>query len=318
MRSLSCSRRIAAAVVALSATVATAACSASQAPISTVAPVVARNALAQQVIDDLSSAKRCSKSKIYVADYAASTVEIYPQGVTNPSPCATISKDVSFPEALFVDHKGTLYVANYESSSVTEYLPGRKIPTLSIATASPPFDVSAGVDGTLYVAESDAQTVAEYAPGSTQPSLVLALNGGPHGVATDNANNLYVSYLSNADGVSHVEKFAPKATTGTDLGFTVSFAGELKLDTKNDIIIGDRNSSTMYVYPPGHTTPSRSFSTPLGKPVNFALNKAEDLLYVSGLSAVDIIDYHTGASIGSIGTGLRSPSGVALSPPAPY
>ncbi len=318
MRSLSCSQRIAAAVVTLSATMATAACSAIQSPISTVAPVAARDAQAQLASDDLGLTKRCGKSKIFVADYAASTVEIYPQGTTNPPPCATISKDVSFPEALFVDHKGRLYVANYESSSVTEYLPGRKIPTLAIATASPPFDVSVGVDGTLYVAETDAQAVAEYAPGSTQPSLVLALNGGPHGVATDSADNLYVSYLSNVDGASHVEKFAPKATTGTDLGFTVPFAGEIKLDTKNDTVIGDRNSSTMYVYPPGQTMPSRSFSTPLGQPVNFALNKAESLLYVSGLSAVDIIDYNTGASIGTIGIGLRSPSGVALSPPAPY
>lgn len=131
---------------------------------------------------------------------------------------------------------------------------------------------------------------AEYAPGSIQPSLVLALDGGPHGVATDSVNNLYVSYLSNADGVSYVEKFTPKATTGTDLGFTVPFAGELKLDTKNDIIIGDHDSSTMYVYPPGQTMPSRSFSTPLGKPVDCSLNKAETLLCVSGLSAVDIID----------------------------
>ena len=50
--------------------------------------------------------------------------------------------------------------------------------------------------------------------------------------------------------MSHVEQFAPGATTGTDLGFTVSFAGELKLDKNNDIIIGDRNNNIIDIFRP--------------------------------------------------------------------
>ena len=204
------------------------------------------------------------------------------------------------------------------SSSVTEYLKGKKTPNVTITTAAPPYDLFVGKGHIVYVAEATANAVAEYGPGSSTPIRTLAINGGPHGVATDSQNNLYVSYLSNTDGVSHVEKFAPNATTGTDLGFTVSFAGELKLDSSNDVVIGDRNSSIVYVYPPGQTTPSRSFSTPAGKPVDFALNKGETTFYVSGLNQVQVMDFQTGTLTASITKGLTSPSGVAAYPPPPY
>jgi len=256
-------------------------------------------------------------SKVYVADYARNNIEIYPQGVNNPAPCGKISTGISAPEGIYADAKGKLYVANYLSSSVTEYPRGRRTPSLTIATAAPPYDLFAGSDGTLYVAEATQNAVAEYARGKTTPFQTLSINGGPHGVATDNKNNLYVSYLSNADGVSHVEKFAPRATVGTDLGFTVGFAGEVKLDTANDVVIGDRNADTLYVFPPGQTTPSRSFSI-AGAPVNFALDQAEANIYVAGLGQVQIFNFQSGTQTGSIAKGLTSPSGVALYPPAPY
>jgi hypothetical protein len=260
----------------------------------------------------------CTKSTIYVADYASSDVEIYPQGKTNPAPCGKIKTGISSPEALYVDAKGTLFVANFSTTTVTEYPRGKKAPGFTITTAAPGYDLFVGADRTLYVAEATMNSVAEYAPGATSPALTLSINGGPHGVATDNKNNLYVSYLSNSDGLSHVEKFAPKATTGTDLGFTVSFSGEVKLDKQNDIIIGDRNNQIIDIYPPGQTVPSRSFSTPAGRPVNFSLNKAETLLYVSGFNAVQVFDYQTGVPVDNIASGLISPSGVAVYPPAPY
>jgi hypothetical protein len=258
----------------------------------------------------------CPKTKIYVGDFAKGDVEIYPQGVSNPSPCGKIKASVAGPEAVFIDAKGRIYVANHTSSSVTEYV-GTKL-KFTIPTAGPPYDLFVGKGRTVYTAEPTINTVEEFAAGATTPFLTLVLNGGPHGVATDNQNNLYVSYLSNADGLSHVEEFAPNSSSGTDLGFTVSFAGELKFDTQNNLIIGDRNNEIVYVYPPGQIAPSRSFPTAGGRPVNFALNKPETLFYVSGFNAVQVMDYASGVQVDGISTGLISPSGVALYPPPPY
>jgi len=257
----------------------------------------------------------CPADRVYVADYAKSDVEIYPQGVNAPAPCGKIAKGVDFPEAVYVDAKGRVYVSNYPVATVTEYVGGSE--KLSISLAGPAFDLFVGANSILYVAETSSDQVAEYKAGATAPYQTLAINGEPFGVATDSHNDLYVAYLSNSDSLSHVEKFKPKATTGTDLGFTVGFSGEVKLDSANDVIIGDRNTSTVYVYPPGSKTPSRSFQ-PAGRPVFFALDNSETNFYVSIQGQVQIIDYATGNGVATISNGLISPSGVALSPPAPY
>ena len=258
----------------------------------------------------------CAKSKIYVADYLENDIEIYSQDATS-KPCGKITMGVSSPEGIYIDAKSTLYVANYIGNTITEYPHARKIPSITITPAAPAYDVFVGADRTLYAAEPALDQVAEYAPGATSPSLTLAINGGTYGVATDKKNNLYVSYLSNSDGVSHVEQFAPGATTGTDLGFTVSFAGELKLDKNSDIIIGDRNNNIIDIFPPGATAPSRTI--PIGgKPVNFCLNQAETQLYVSALNQVQIFDYQSGNPVGSIVKDLRVPSGVAARRAPPY
>src|SRR6202023_1792556 len=52
----------------------------------------------------------CAASKIYVADIMKSDVEIYSQGVTNPTPCGKITTGVVGPEAVYVDAKGKVYV----------------------------------------------------------------------------------------------------------------------------------------------------------------------------------------------------------------
>jgi hypothetical protein len=278
------------------------------------APASAMRALDSSDVADVA----CPKSRIYVADYGRSDVEIYAQGVTNPTPCGKITTGISYPEGIYVNGKGMLFVANYIGSTITEYPRGKKAPTITISTAAPAYDVFVGSNGILYAAEPATDSVAEYPAGSTTPSLTVTVNGGAYGVATDKKNNLYVSYLSNADGLSHVEKFAPGATTGTDMGFTVPFAGELKLTKQNDIVIGDRDDDLIDIFPPGATKPSRSFSTPGGRPVNLALNRAETVLYVVGLGQVQVMDYQTGVTTSTITSQLESPSGVAPFPPAPY
>jgi len=292
------------------------------APSNAVAPAaVAVDSLAAASVaqdDTFAATSPCGTARIYVADYAKNDIEIYKQGVANPSPCGKISTGIDAPEGIYVDGKGTLYVANFLSSQITEYAHGKHTPTLTITTATPAYDVFVGKGGVVYAAEPDVDAVAEYAANTITPLRTLSINGGVYGVATDRKNNLYVSYLSNADSLSHVEKFAPNATTGTTLALSLPFSGEVKIDSANDVILGNRNNNdTLNVFPPGATVPSRTFST-AGNPVNFALNKTESTIYVSGLGLVQALDYATGAGITNISTGLTSPSGVALFPPAPY
>ena len=175
--------------------------------------------------------------KIYVGDYQNNDVLIYPGNVMNPGPCGKIKTGIDAPLGVAVDYDDGVYVANYLSDSsggypINEFLNGTKTPTVTIEADGPGYDLWVGKGRVLYVAEATRSAVAEYGYASTVPKATLAVNGEPYGVATDQKNNLYVSYLSNADGVGHVEEFAPGATTGTDAGFTVPLGGALRIDSQ--------------------------------------------------------------------------------------
>src|ERR1700734_671258 len=112
-------RRLGHAFSATAALVVLSACSANDAS----APF-ATAAHAQSFVDAAGGAinpDACGKSKIYVADYLESAVEIYSQVGSNPAACGKITMGVSSPEGVYVDAKSTLYVANYIGSTVTEY-----------------------------------------------------------------------------------------------------------------------------------------------------------------------------------------------------
>jgi hypothetical protein len=260
--------------------------------------------------------------KIYVGDYQNNDVLIYPGNVMNPGPCGKIKTGIDAPLGVAVDYDDGVYVANYLSDSsggypINEFLNGTKTPTVTIEADGPGYDLWVGKGRVLYVAEATRSAVAEYGYASTVPKATLAVNGEPYGVATDQKNNLYVSYLSNADGVGHVEEFAPGATTGTDAGFTVPLGGALRIDLQGNIIVGDRNDDLIDVFAPGGTTPGRSWSTP-GRPFYLALNKAETNLYTGAFGAVYIYDYASGTQVGTITKDLGQAQGIATFPRQPY
>jgi len=276
-----------------------------------------QSAAVDRSTDVIDSTGSCGTSQVYVADVVKNTVFIYPQGVPNPKPCGKIINNVHSPEGITVDAKGWISVANYGNSTITEYTHYKKQSVVTINTAAPAYDVFAGKNLELYVAMPSINTVAEYQGHSTTLIQNLTINGAPYGVATDSHNNLYVSYLSNADGMSHVEKFGPGQAKGIDTPIVLPFSGELKLDTSNNVIIGDRNNNDkIFIYPPGSGTASSSFAT-AANPVYFSLDNAEAFIYISAIGSVQVLHYPSGAPEQTMQSGLASPSGIATYPAAP-
>ena len=262
----------------------------------------------------------CPRDRVYISDEGTNSIQVFGENRPHPAGCASITAGIQLPDGIFVDRQGTLYVANYGNSSVTEYPRNQTTPSATLTTGvNYPTNTFVGRDGTLYVPETRFEnTVLEFAKGATSPTRVISITN-PRGAATDDMNNLYVAY-DGTDGNSHVEMFKPKATTGMDLGITVKFAGDIKLTTKNEIVLGDRSKRVVNVYPPGQTVPSRTIHMKHGgDPYHFTLSRDESRLYVAGGSMhVGIYDFQTGAYIDKFGKGAKIPYGVAIDPPAPY
>ncbi|HEX3550255.1 MAG TPA: hypothetical protein VHT53_07770 [Candidatus Elarobacter sp.] len=105
------------------------------------------------------------------------TITVYTAG--RDSPAAVIRDGVDEPKGIVVDTDGTLYVANWASSSVTVYPPRSASPSRTItAGLSHPVGVALDGSGTLFVANAPGEigtstegNVTAYRRGESNPSL---------------------------------------------------------------------------------------------------------------------------------------------------
>jgi hypothetical protein len=262
--------------------------------------------------------------KLFVSNFYASEIVIYPAHVQDPSPIGTISNSVSNPYNLAVDRAGTLYVQN-NNNTITEYPKGSTSPSKTLTEPKDGYGtgicVTVGDDGTVYAADHLAGQVYEFKNGGTTPSITLNVSEA-FGLALDSKNNLYVGWSSSSSGgPGHVMKFKPGATTGHDLGITVKYSGGLAVDKHDNLLVGDQGNLVIDIFKRGASTPFRTIDTSPAYPYQFAFDRAEQYVYlVSGTPAeVYVYGYASGSLAWTVTQGL-SPSGyaegVALSPAA--
>jgi len=268
----------------------------------------------------LSPAAKKSKHLIYVSDFVANVVQIYPESGSNPNPVGQITDGISGPEGSFVDKHGDLFVTNASNATVTMYPRGSTTWKLQYTGFAYPSDVTVGKDGTVYVADLVGEKVVEFPKGSTRPKLTIDITY-PQGVALDSKNNLYVSYNTGAHGLGpgDVEEFAPGSSSGRNLNLPIVWSAGDALDGKNDVVVADQGSGSnaaVYVFPPGSTTPSETITQGLKDPFRVALDNKFKKLYVADpeVNALLVYDYSSGKLLKTINNSLRSVYGVALYP----
>jgi len=244
----------------------------------------------------LSAAAKAGSRVIYSGNYDDSTITIYPSKGTNPPPIGTISTGLTSPERLFVDKNLKLYTTDEGSpTSIVVYKPGKTSPSLTITNGVDyPTGITVGADGTIYCANTGNETVTEYPKGETSPSLTVTLDGEtPENLAVDGSNNLYIQYIGGTLG-SGVIEVAPGQTSGTDLNLVIGSASALSVDKAGNIVIIDQDSSSLDVFPPGQTSPSKTIVLG-GFPFEMSMDKAEKQVYVSNEVGtpfeIQVVDY---------------------------
>ncbi|MEO6991610.1 MAG: hypothetical protein ABI202_08850 [Candidatus Baltobacteraceae bacterium] len=216
---------------------------------------------------------------LYVGDFGASVVTIYPRRGVNPSPIGQITDGISSPERLFVDANGSLYASVV--NAVTVYAKGTTSPSLTITNGiSGPTGVTVDSAGTVYVSNTGTSTVTEYPAGATSPSVTLAIPGTPEDLCVDSQGNLYVGGFFGSSG--GVLEFAPGSSTGTNLGIVVGDAGGIEVDRNGNLALDDLFGDAINLYNPGQTQPYRVISLD-GLPFELAMNKKQGQLYASVL-----------------------------------
>jgi hypothetical protein len=194
---------------------------------------------------------------LYVCNFGAGTVTVYPRGTTSPS--KTLTGAGAAPIDVVVGRDGTVYVADFadgQDGHVFEYRNGATAPTTTIALAGYPEGLALDHAGNLFVAYQKtptAGTVLEFAPHSTQGrdlNLPITLVGG---ATIDAHDNLLVADQSNP--FPHVDVFAPGASQPMQRigGFALAFDIALNHAENRLFVTQPQNPAVVYVvsYPGG-------------------------------------------------------------------
>ena len=145
-----------------------------------------------------------AKHLVYVADAQHNRIDIYGRG---GKPMGHITEGINYPQGLYVDANGVLYVANRGAGNVLAFRRGAKSPFATFADGmEQPEGVTVCPDGTLYVANilgsgGGSGDITAYAHGSRNPTGTLTYAGGYFFyLACDASGNLFATIVYGSTG----------------------------------------------------------------------------------------------------------------------
>jgi hypothetical protein len=181
-----------------------------------------------------------------------------------------IANGLVVPEGLFVDTKGSLWVAN--ESNVLVYPHGALSPSKTLTdSVGDPIDVTVCPDGTAYVADlydnssSNHASIQVYAHGSTTPTgnLDYANDFRSPFLTCDAAGNVFVALLTGeyvGDGLV-VEFPLGKEKGAKDLGIVLQSPGGIKPDNAGNLLVTDLIAHTITEYTENGSPTGQSIAT---------------------------------------------------------
>lgn len=287
---------------------------------------------------DQRSARNSSSSYIYVADVLG-RVDVFLRSDPSKGIVDRITKGVSYPDGIFADQAGTLYVTSGGGNGHDKVLVFPKGSHQAVRTYTGIFsatDVVAGSDGTVYVADYDDSRVIEFAPGTTKRLRVLHPGGHPTAVTLDAHNNLYVGYNVRGGYSGQVRLYRPNATSGVtvlppNLVYLIEGIG---LDDQGALLVANQGHGVIDIFTGKNQPPSRVIRTGQQLPYRFAFGRRENRIYVtspyiSGIrrnspsgpkkaNTVVELSYPSGQPLLTWREQSWVPSGVAVIPRAPF
>jgi hypothetical protein len=253
---------------------------------------------------------------LYVNGYRNSVVEVYDLAEPGDPLVDSITNGVDGPGGMAIDDRGTLYVANNNNGTVTEYPFGSTAPSLTLSQdLSFPTDVAVAENGDVYVANRGSQSgIAKYKAGQTTVSeyITSPLIQKPEQIFFGPERTLYIS--DDNTGVSVRKDGIVKSLGLQGLG---SITSGLALDRRNgNLFVGDNSSAEIHVFLRGSKTSTYALS--VNGPDFLVIGKVgrRQTLFApdSGSSTVYFFRPDGRSPFGHLLTGADLANGVAFKP----
>ena len=250
----------------------------------------------------------CPAAVVYVVSSQNRSIEIYDSAQLRAGPCGSIT-GFSSPQGLFVDSKGSLWVADAGGQKIYEFLPRENTPA---RTLSDPYGVPVAVaideaKHVVYVTEyqnnvHSTTLVEEYANGSATPTGSLSDPNARNGAfdAVDNQGNVYVTFMTQSN-TAQVDRWIGGAGNPANLGLELVSAGAILTTASGALAACDPFGYRCGEFAPGSKKMSHVFGhlglghcgvivpdkRPFLHPDALALNRSERLGYVAANSVTE-------------------------------
>ncbi|GAB3493266.1 hypothetical protein GCM10027341_08360 [Spirosoma knui] len=261
------------------------------------------------------------QGNIYVADTRNHRIQKFPPNSTSATSGSTVAggndygsmaTQIGWPEGVFVDGSGNIYVADSDNQRIQKFPPNSTSATAgtTVAGTLPLYDIwSLDLDGqgNVYVANWYFDRIQKFSPNSTQGTTVAGGNGKgsganqldyPYGVYVDGGGNLYI-----ADGDNNrIQKWAPGATEGTTIAGGNGYgseANQLKdptnvyVDGGGNVYIADYSNNRVQKFPPNSTSATSGSTVAGGNGRGSGANQlaSPSSVYVDGAGNLYVSDY---------------------------
>ena len=261
---------------------------------------------------------------LYVADALANAVDV----LHNKSyrELTAITNGISGPVNVFLDRRGNLYVANFNSGSgyITEYAPGTTAPSFTYSAGiSGPFSVAVDAHDNVYEGDVLSGNVTQYFQKDNYVIASCPVGGNAYGVAVDGSNDVFVDYFVGPSGPTLIAEY-PGGLRGCNeqtLGLTsLILPGGLALDKNNNLLVADGNE--VAVVDPPYTSITGTIGSGFAEVDNVHLNRDNTKAFVTDgfHETVTVVSYPSGANLIVLGTqyGLLGPVSAVDQPNAVY
>ncbi|GAB3558786.1 hypothetical protein GCM10027577_50380 [Spirosoma fluminis] len=261
------------------------------------------------------------QGNIYVADTRNHRIQKFPPNSTSATSGSTVAggndygsmaTQIGWPEGVFVDEAGNIYVADSDNQRIQKFPPNSTSATAgtTVAGTLPLYDIwSLDLDGqgNVYVANWYFDRIQKFAPGSSVGTTVAGGNGKgsgasqldyPYGVHVDGQGNLYIADGDN----SRIQKWAPGATEGITIAGGNGRGGgtnqlneptNVYVDGGGNVYIADYSNNRVQKFPPNSTSATSGSTVAGGNGRGSGANQltSPSSVYVDGAGNLYVSDY---------------------------
>jgi hypothetical protein len=242
---------------------------------------------------------------LYVADVGAASSG-YQQGVIDVlhagyyGEIGLIKGGVDYPNDVFLDKRGDLYVANDGGPDITEYTPGNwDYPVFTYSLdMNDPISVAVDIRGNVYESDVSPGYVNEYYPGRNRLIAHCRMPGGLYseGVAVDSGNDVFTIAFGSGGETVYEYKGGLSGCKATALSISV-LAQAVAVDKNSNLVLAG-DGEVAIVDAPYYNTVNTTIGSGFKCPFSVHLNKTNALAFVSDPcnGTVTVVNYVTGVN----------------------